>query len=108
MAKSVSIIVSFQSRTTSGPRTGCIVVLLVMLLTVLVSGAPRSRSSKLKFQDTYLGLGHSATCKETEPCGWALYVPGSSPRRIFKYTRNIFCSCEGGKVCSLARDAIQQ
>ena len=33
--------------------------------------------------------GSRDTCKRSEPCGWALYTPGSSPRKIYKYTRNI-------------------
>jgi hypothetical protein len=56
----------------------------------------------------YGSRGYTASCKEAEPCGWALYAPGSSPRKIYKYTRNIFCGCEGGRVCSLTRDNLQQ
>merc|ERR1712110_1285076 len=86
-------------------------LLSLLLISSLANAAPKSRSSKLKFQEIssrYGSRGHSATCKESEPCGWALYTPGSSPRKIYKYTRNILCSCSGGDVCSLTRDALQQ
>merc|ERR1712038_986413 len=72
--------------------------LSLLLISSLAIAAPKSRSSKLKFQEIssrYGARGYSATCKESEPCGWALYTPGSSPRKIYKYTRNIFCGCEG-------------
>merc|ERR1711913_83048 len=85
--------------------------LSLLLISSLATAAPKSRSSKLKFQEIssrYGARGYSATCKEAEPCGWALYTPGSSPRKIYKYTKNIFCSCSGGDICSLTRDALQQ
>eukprot|EP00091_Calanus_sinicus_P011155 TRINITY_DN25362_c0_g1_i1.p1 TRINITY_DN25362_c0_g1~~TRINITY_DN25362_c0_g1_i1.p1 ORF type:complete len:169 (-),score=23.99 TRINITY_DN25362_c0_g1_i1:45-527(-) len=87
----------------------CTCAIILTLLSALSSGSPRHKSSKLKFQDNDISPGSSSdTCKMSEPCGWALYVPGSSPRKIYKYTRNIFCSCSGGTVCSLTRDALQQ
>merc|ERR1712154_377773 len=81
--------------------------LLISLLCGLCSASPRHKYPKLKFRDNDIAPGSSVdTCKMSEPCGWALYVPGSSPRKIYKYTRNTFCSCSGGTVCSLARDAL--
>merc|ERR1712025_229042 len=84
-------------------------LIIITLLPWLAVGEPRHKPAKLKFQDNDISPGTTSdTCKMSEPCGWALYVPGSSPRKIYKYTRNIFCSCSGGSVCSLARDALQQ
>ena len=55
-----------------------------------------SASKVVPFQFAQPGLNSAAgsgdtrdTCKRSEPCGWALYTPGSSPRKIYKYTRNI-------------------
>ena len=48
-------------------------------------------TSLSQFSDNHIDAVGSATdtCKRSEPCGWALYIPGSSPRKIYKYTRNI-------------------
>merc|ERR1739838_126316 len=89
----------------------CNVIVLVGILTLTIEvsvAVPKHKPSKLKFSDNDIPDATSDTCKTSEPCGWALYVPGSSPRKIYKYTRNIFCSCSGGSVCSLTRDALQQ
>lgn len=92
-------------------RSFYICALVVALWTSAVVGSLRNKSSKSKFSGNALDAatgGSRDTCKRSEPCGWALYTPGSSPRKIYKYTRNIFCSCSGGDVCSLTRDALQQ
>merc|ERR1712110_1263765 len=94
----------------SDMRRICLIcAMLVTLLSSTTLGSLRHKSSKLKFSDNRIdAVGSTDTCKRSEPCGWALYIPGSSPRKIYKYTRNIFCSCSGGNVCSLTRDALQQ
>merc|ERR1712126_670794 len=91
-------------------RKCCTVALILSLLSSTVFASLRHKSSKYKFlkNDLDSSSGSKDTCKRSEPCGWALYTPGSSPRKIYKYTRNIFCSCSGGDVCSLTRDALQQ
>merc|ERR1711955_76321 len=84
-------------------------VIIFTILPGIAEGGPRHKQAKLKFQENDISVGTTSdTCKMSEPCGWALYVPGSSPRKIYKYTRNIFCTCSGGSVCSLARDSLQQ
>merc|ERR1712223_2048939 len=91
-------------------RLSLMCAMVVTVLSSTTSGSLRHKSSKLKFTDNRIDAVGSATdtCKRSEPCGWALYLPGSSPRKIYKYTRNIFCSCSGSNVCSLTRDALQQ
>merc|ERR1739842_273683 len=69
-------------------------VIIFTILPGVAQGGPRHKQAKLKFQENDISVGTTSdTCKMSEPCGWALYVPGSSPRKIYKYTRNIFCSC---------------
>merc|ERR1712183_82772 len=95
----------------SDMRRICLIcAMLVTLLSSTTLGSLRHKLTILKFSDNHIDAVGSATdtCKRSEPCGWALYIPGSSPRKIYKYTRNIFCSCSGGNVCSLTRDALQQ
>jgi len=84
--------------------------ILVFLLSSSVTASLRHKSSKLRYLRNKIDASGGAhdSCKMSEPCGWALYVPGTSPRKIYKYTRNTFCSCSGGNVCSLTRDALQQ
>ena len=106
-------------------------VVMSNILTILILMSLIIIINICQFQFSGNGLdaatgGSRDTCKRSEPCGWALYTPGSSPRKIYKYTRNILwvskvmlseegkynlmfsCSCSGGDVCSLTRDALQQ
>jgi len=88
----------------------CACFAILVLLSSSVTASLRHKSSKLRYLRNKIDAtgGSHDSCKMSEPCGWALYVPGTSPRKIYKYTRNTFCACSGGNVCSLTRDALQQ
>merc|ERR1712111_94966 len=91
------------------PRKTMSIFVFTVAVTVLFTSVNSALIHKSKIHGNGLDAAESKdTCKNSEPCGWALYTPGSSPRKIYKYTRNIFCSCSGADVCSLTRDALQQ
>ena len=63
---------------------------ITVTMTMIIKGTITISYPCFQFQENDISAGTTSdTCKMSEPCGWALYVPGSSPRKIYKYTRNI-------------------